>query len=137
MPCVLCVQVINCDDWSDMSMATETFWTGLMEGAEDRAMLKLKDWPPGDHFCNRLPRHHYVCVELVRAVTLRPHQAALALCFVQSTGMADLRKPCASALPACDEGGLGSPRRRKDSGAESMRKCKLVFAPHDMQPPVI
>lgn len=43
-------------------MKQVNFFKAYQQDNEGEPMLKLKDWPPEEHFSKKLPRHNQVCL---------------------------------------------------------------------------
>ena len=58
------LQVLDCKGFTPLHMTQQAFFQHYMHGTEIDAgkprMLKVKDWPPDEHFSVRLVRHHQV-----------------------------------------------------------------------------
>ncbi|CAK9311523.1 unnamed protein product [Citrullus colocynthis] len=56
------VKAIDCLDWCELDVNIHKFFTGYTDGQFDAKLwpriLKLKDWPPSNHFEKCLPRHN-------------------------------------------------------------------------------
>ncbi|KAJ7539676.1 hypothetical protein O6H91_11G105000 [Diphasiastrum complanatum] len=63
------VRTLDCLDWHQVEINTHQFFKGYERGRLLKTgwpeMLKLKDWPPGNAFEERLPRHNFEFIKLL------------------------------------------------------------------------